>query len=159
MITGYLLYIRYLGMNKWYNEYIGFPYKHLGNSPVTGIDCFNLCRYIYKHQLNITVPLSTHDFCNIVDADWYNKTTEPLFEIAAAIKRTDFAWKKVTTPRLYDIITMSIGDTNVTNHCAVYVDNDRVLQTAANKKSWVGLYGNYYQQYTTGIYRWAPLNN
>jgi cell wall-associated NlpC family hydrolase len=146
-------------MNKWYNNYIGFPHKHLGDNPTTGIDCFNLCRYIYKHQLNIDVPLSTHDFCNIVDSDWYNKTTEPLFELAAKLKRTDFAWKKVTTPRLYDIITMSIGDTNITNHCAVYVDKDRVLQTVAGKKSWVGIYGTYYQQYTTGIYRWEPLSN
>ena len=68
---------------KWYNSYTGFPYKHLGNNTETGIDCFNLCKLVYAKELNIDIPYSTVDFCNIIDEDWYNKTQERMIEKAA----------------------------------------------------------------------------
>ena len=37
---------------KWYDSYTGFPYKHLGDNITTGIDCFNLCRLVYKEKLS-----------------------------------------------------------------------------------------------------------
>ena len=42
----------------WYNSYTGFPYKHLGDDTKTGIDCFNLCRLVYKEKLNNGISLS-----------------------------------------------------------------------------------------------------
>ena len=48
----------------WYNSYTGFPYKHLGDDIETGIDCFNLCRLVFRNELNIDNP-TTSDFCNI----------------------------------------------------------------------------------------------
>ena len=54
---------------------------------------------------------------------------------------------------------MSIGSTNVTNHCAMLVDRTKILQTMIKHTSWVAPYGNYYKQYTTGVYRWTGLTS
>ena len=70
-----------------------------------------------------------------------------------------YGWHKVSEPKKYDVITMSLGATNVTNHCALYVDQNRILQTMLDHTSWIAPYGNYYKQYTTGIYRWKDLMN
>ena len=141
-------------MFPWYNKYTNIPYKHLGNNPETGIDCGNLMALVYKQELNIDIPFSTSDFCNIIDDDWYLKTTEQFFETGIKLEKPGYKWKKVSEPKVYDLILMSIGDTNVTNHCALYVDRGKILHTMFNKKSWIAPYGNYYKQYTTGIYRW-----
>ena len=141
-------------MTAWYNKYKDFPYLHLGNNAETGIDCFNLCKLVYLNELEIDFPYTTSDFCKIVDEDWYSKTQERFFEINANEKT---GWRKVKEPQLYDIITMSLGSTNITNHCALYVDRNKILQTMIDHKSWIAPYGNYYKQYTTGIYRWKDL--
>ena len=54
---------------------------------------------------------------------------------------------------------MSLGSTNVTNHCAMYVDTNKILQTMINHNSWIAPYGRYYKQYTVGVYRWKSLVN
>ena len=141
-------------MTAWYNKYKDFPYLHLGNNAEKGIDCFNLCKLVYLNELKIDIPYTTDYFCKIVDEDWYSKTQERLFEQAA----TDaYGWIKVKEPQPYDIITMSLGSTNVTNHCALYVDRSKILQTMIKHKSWIAPYGNYYKQYTTGVYRWKDF--
>jgi len=146
--------MRFIDMTAWYNKYKDFPYLHLGNDAETGIDCFNLCKLVYLNELEIDIPYTTDYFCKIVDEDWYSKTQERLFEQAA----TDaYGWIKVKEPQPYDIITMSLGSTNVTNHCALYVDRSKILQTMIKHKSWIAPYGNYYKQYTTGVYRWKDF--
>jgi len=143
-------------MTAWYNKYKDFPYLHLGNNAETGIDCFNLCKLVYLEELNINIPYTTDYFCKIIDEDWYSKTQEKLFERAAT---DEYGWIKVKDPKPFDVITMSLGSTNVTNHCALYVDRGKILQTMIKHKSWIAPYGNYYKQYTTGIYRWKDLQN
>jgi cell wall-associated NlpC family hydrolase len=71
----------------------------------------------------------------------------------------EYGWLKVKEPKLYDVILMSLGATNVTNHCALYVDRNKILQTMIDHTSWIAPYGRYYQQYTVGIYRWKSLVN
>ena len=71
----------------------------------------------------------------------------------------EHGWVKVKDPKPYDVILMSLGSTHVTNHCALYVDTNKILQTMINHKSWVTNYGRYYKQYTTGIFRWKDLMN
>jgi cell wall-associated NlpC family hydrolase len=139
-------------MTKWYDKYVNIPYKHLGNSPESGMDCYNLCRYVYKQETGVEIPFLSYDLCNIVDSDWYNKTTEQFFENEVA---SNPGCKKVTEPKIFDFILISIGSTNVTNHCALYVDKNKILHTMINKPSWISPYGSYYKQYTTGIYRWT----
>lgn len=142
-------------MNKWYDSYIGFPYKHLGHDTRTGIDCFNLCKLVFKQELNIDIPYSTYDFCNIADEDWYNKTHEQWM-----LKATDNGdWVEITNLNPFDIILMSIGSTNVVNHCALYLGEGLILQTMENRDSGVYKYHRYYQQYTVKKVRWKNLIN
>lgn len=141
----------------WYNSYTGFPYKHLGDDTETGIDCFNLCRLVFNRQLDITIPYTTSDYCNIVDEDWYTKTHAQF--MLDGFNNPDLGWHKVKTPQVYDIIIMNLGSSHVVNHCALYVDTNKILQTMINHKSWVTTYGRYYKQYTLGIYRWKSLMN
>ena len=143
-------------MKKWYDDYTGFPYKHLGLDKQTGIDCFNLCVLILKEQCNQFVNLTTQDFCKIIDEDWYKKVDGGHF---ANFNNPEYGFVKVSSPKVYDIIIMSLGSTNVPNHCAMYVDNNKVLHTMDKHFSWLSPYGRYYKQYTTGIYRWKALNN
>ena len=149
--------MQFIDMTVWYNKYKDFPYLHLGNNAETGIDCFNLCKLVYLKELNIDIPYVTSDFCKIVDEDWYNKTHTRYFEKPNGKDTDEYGWRKVKEVQLYDVITMSLGSTNVTNHCALYVDRNKILQTMIKHKSWIALYGNYYKQYTTGIYRWKDL--
>ena len=136
---------------KWYKKYTGFPYAHLGDNTNSGIDCFNLCRLIYKEQLDIEIPYDTADFCDIVDEKWYQKTHDTWIDKGAS---PEFGWEQVTEPDIFNLITMTIGSTNVTNHCAIYVDKNRILQTMLEHESWIAPYGRYYKQYTIGIYKW-----
>ena len=125
----------------WYNSYTGFPYKHLGDDIETGIDCFNLCRLVFRNELNIDIPYTTSDFCNIIDEDWYTKThTQFMLD---GFNNPDLGWEKVKTPQVYDIIIMSLGSSHVVNHCAIYVDLNKMLQTMINHKSWIAPYGRY----------------
>ena len=76
----------------WYNSYTGFPYKHLGDDKETGIDCFNLCRLVFRNELNIDIPYTTSDYCNIVDEDWYTKThTQFMLD---GFNNPDLGWEK-----------------------------------------------------------------
>ena len=146
----------YIDTNPWYDKYLNLPYLHLGNNPKTGIDCFNLCRLIYKEQLDIMIPYTTSDWCNIVDQDWYDKTTIDNMGKAAT---EAYGWQKVSTPEKFDVITMSIGSTNVTNHCALYLGGNKMLQTMIDRVCWVEPYGKYYKNYTIGIFKWIGIPN
>lgn len=139
-------------MTKWYDNYINIPYKHLGNNPKSGMDCYNLCRYVYEKEMGITIPFLSYDCCNIADDDWFNKTNEQFFEKQVASNKHCL---RVSEPKVFDFILLSIGSTNVTNHCALYVDSNKILHTMLDKPSWISPYGSYYKQYTTGIYRWT----
>lgn len=147
--------MRYIVMTAWYDKYTNIPYKHLGDDPETGIDCLNLCRYAYFMETGISIPHYSYHFCNIVDNDWYNKTSQPIFEDGI---KTDSRWTKVLAPSKFDFIVMSIGSTNISNHCALYLGSNKILQTMLGRSSWITTYGRYYQQYTTGIYRWTLHN-
>ena len=142
--------------DPWYSKYLNLPYLHLGNNIETGIDCFNLCRLIYKEQLDIDIPYDTADWCNIVDENWYSKTHDRPFEKGATLK---YGWQKVTNVEKFNVITMSLGSTNVTNHCALFIGDNKILQTMIDKKSWIAPYGRYYKTYTMGIYKWIGMPN
>ena len=146
-------------MTAWYEKYLNAPYKHLGQDLATGIDCFNLCSLVLRQERGINISLSTSDFCNIIDDDWYLKTNEQLIENATKLNQPNFSWIKVEEAAPFDILLMSVGSTNITNHCALCIDNSKLLQTMVGRCSWVSPYGKYYKQYTTGIYRWNGLTN
>lgn len=151
--------MRYIDMIAWYSKYLNLPYKHLGQDVETGIDCFNLCALVLKQECGYTVGMTTSDFCNIVDDDWYAKVNESLLHNGANTDRPDFRWKQVSSPEVYDVLILNIGSTNVANHCAMYVGDNKLLQIMIDRPSWISTYGKYYKQYTLGIYRWNGLKN
>tara|TARA_Y100000034_G_C6899105_1_gene415222 strand:+ start:2705 stop:3142 length:438 start_codon:yes stop_codon:yes gene_type:complete len=142
----------------WYNKYTNLPFEPLGDDPVTGIDCFNLVRLMFKQELKIIIPYESTDVCDDYSEDWYNRTDntkyrDPFLEVTKASSD----WIKVESPQVYDVMVMTLGGTNIANHCAMYVDSNKILNIMINKKSWVTPYGNYYRQYTNGIFRWSTL--
>ena len=54
---------------------------------------------------------------------------------------------------------MSIGSTNKINHCALLVEKNKLLQTMIDRKSRISPYGNYYKQYTLGLFRWEGVSD
>jgi cell wall-associated NlpC family hydrolase len=140
-----------LDIDHWLPNYIGLPYKHLGNDR-NGIDCFNLPRLVYKEVLNEEIPYSTQDSGCDVDINWYSRTETANILIDRA--KAQWGWQIVDVPQPFDIILLSIGATNSPNHCALFLNNKRILQVADGHPSWVTKYGKHYQQYTIKIGRW-----
>ncbi len=138
-----------------WEKYVGIPYKHLGLTPETGIDCFNLIKYIYKNELNIDLPYTTRNFCNIIDDNWYGRTHERLIDNVS--NNSEYGWEKISNPELYSVITMVMGTSSITNHCALYIGNNRIIHTIQNHKSHIAVYGSYYKQYTMGVYKWVGM--
>ncbi len=138
-------------INNWLPNYIGLPYKHLGNTR-DGIDCFNLITLVYKEVLQEEIPYSTQDSGCDVSLDWYarTETANILFDRA----KPKWGWEIVEKVKPFDVVLMSIGATNGPNHCALYLNNNRILQVTDGHTSWVTKYGRYYQQYTIRIGRW-----
>src|SRR5690242_3567742 len=101
------------GTQPWYKKYCDLPFKHLGTDPMTGIDCFNLCKLVYKEILSIDIPYSTNDFCQDTDEhNWYNKIIDFPMEKASTdkygwfVKEKENSW--IETVDLFDIVLMKI---------------------------------------------------
>jgi len=140
---------------EW-DKYVGCPYKHLGLDPKKGIDCINLIIHIYKEELGIEIPYTSRDWCNIVDEYWYQNIHEDYFKKGSS---KSYGWKRVKEPKEFDVITMVLGSSTITNHCAIYIGHNKILHTFQNHKSHTSVYGNYFKQYTMGVYRWIGLQN
>ena len=146
-------------VEKLAKKYEGIPYKHLGTDIKNGIDCFNLSRYILVNELGYTIPYFSYDFCSDEEESWYSKiTNNPMYKVANDLNK---GWKKVSIKDMeaFDIIIMSLGSTNCINHCALYLGNNKMLQTMVGHKSWITRYGSFYKNYTEGVYRWIGLQN
>lgn len=137
-------------------KYLNAPFKHLGLKLETGIDCFNLIREFYLQELQIEIPYTTRTWCDIVDENWYSKIHT---ELIKNITKEEYGWREIETPEKYCMITMSIGTSTITNHCALYLEQNKMLQVLQNTRSHIATYGKFYQQYTTGIYKWIGINN
>lgn len=137
-------------IDLWLPNYIGLPYKHLGNDR-DGIDCFNLGRLVLNNELNAEIPYSTQDSDCDVDVNWYCNTKTA--NILADRAQPKWGWEIISRPEPFAMILLSIGATNAPNHCALYLNNS-ILQISDGKTSWVSPYGRHYQQYTIKIARW-----
>jgi cell wall-associated NlpC family hydrolase len=142
----------------WYDKFCGLPYRHLGDNPETGIDCFNLSKLVLESQTDYKLPYSTKDFCDNDDERWYDGISKQLFN---QFKETKWGWVSVNPKykQTLDVATFYIGSTNVANHCAILVEPNKLLHIMEGKKSWVGVYGTHYLRYTAGIYRFRGIFN
>lgn len=138
-------------IDHWLPNYIGLPYKHLGNDR-EGIDCFNLITLIYREVLNEDIPYNTQDSGCDISLDWYSKaeTANILYDRA----KPTWGWQIVERAQPFDVLLLSIGSTNAPNHCALMLNNNKILQVSDGHPSWVTKYGRHYQQYTIKIGRW-----
>ena len=142
-------------MNLWYNKYIDIPYKLFGTDTETGMDCFTLLCHVFENELGIKIPYTSSDFLKMVDDQWFTKTHEQHFLNGS--KNGD--WIEVEKLEQYDLILMCLGATNVVNHVAMYVGNNKILQMIENRDSAIYDYHKYFQQYTVKKVRWKNLNN
>ena len=142
-------------MSLWYDKYVNIPYKLFGTDPKTGMDCFNLLRYVFSEEKNIIIPYTSSDFLKIVDDRWFEKTHKQHFLEGA--KNGD--WEDVEKLNDFDLILMSLGSTNVVNHCAMYLGNNKILQMIENRPSGIYEYHRYFKQYTVKKQRWKNLQN
>lgn len=144
----------------WYDKYKNAPYRHLGLDLETGIDCGNMLKLVYKEQLNIDVPYDTRTFCYDIDQNWYNNIDigNPMLEL---FDNPDLGFENIGNKdiQVYDIVLIHLGSSPIINHCALYVDTNKLLQVRLGHNSYISSYGNYYKQYTAGIYRYKGLKN
>lgn len=142
-------------MAQWYNKYTDIPYKLFGTEVATGMDCFTLLCYVFKEEASIQIPYTSSDFLKMVDNLWYTKTHEQHFLNGS--KNGD--WVEVETLQPYDLILMCLGATNVVNHVAMYVGDNKILQMIENRDSAIYDYHKYFKQYTVKKVRWKSLVN
>ncbi len=142
-------------MNQWYNKYTDIPYKLFGTEVATGMDCFTLLCHVFKEEVGIQIPYTSSDFLKMVDNLWYTKTHEQHFLNGS--KNGD--WVEIDSLKNYDLILMCLGATNVVNHVAMYVGNNKILQMIENRDSAIYDYHNYFKQYTVKKVRWKSLVN
>ena len=64
---------------------------------------------------------------------------------------------RLSTLQPYDLILMCLGATNVVNHVAMYVGNNKILQMIENRDSAIYDYHKYFKQYTIKKVRWKSL--
>jgi len=139
-----------------WNKYVGLPFKHLGLDPKTGIDCLNLVRLIYKEELNIEFPYTTRDWCDVISQNWYDSTHIDPFKKGAV---AEYGWESIKEPELFSVITMYMGTSTITNHCALYIGDNKILHIFIGHRSHIATYGKYYKQYTMGVYKWIGLSS
>ena len=146
-------------MQEWWRKYENLPYKHLGIDPINGIDCTNLASLVLKREKGVDVGFTSGDHCSIDSEKWYNSTLKDL--MLEYFKNNKDKWVEIPKDRSqpFDIALISLGSTNITNHCAIFVEKDKLLHIMLNKKSWVSSYGRYWKQYTIRIFRWKDLIN
>ena len=142
-------------MKKWYDKYNNIPYKLFGTDPLVGMDCFNLLCHVWEKECSIKIPYRSSDFLHMVDERWFEKTHDQHF----LDNSTNGDWIEVYDLQLYDIILMSLGSTNVVNHCAMYLENNKILQMIENRPSGIYTYHRYFKQYTVKKFRWKNLIN
>lgn len=150
-----------IGIMTWYDKYKNFPYKHLGNDPNTGIDCFNLIRLVYKQELNIDIPYTTATYCKVTDIDWYNKDCGDPFRkfwdsnLGWKEKNKRNTYKEILTP--FDVLVMCIPPSNNLNHTALYLGENKLLHIMIERPSWIGPFGSYYEDCTMGVFKWVGM--
>lgn len=142
-------------MNLWYNKYIDIPYKLFGTDVETGMDCFTLLCYVFEKELDIKIPYTSSDFLKMVDDQWFTKTHTQHFLNGS----NNGDWLEVDKLKQYDLILMCLGATNVVNHVAMYVGNNKILQMIENRDSAIYDYHRYFKQYTVKKVRWKNLKN
>lgn len=123
-------------------KYIGIPFVDKG-CEIDGSDCYGIIRLIYKHELDIDIPVfngSCYDTRSIF-LDYMRQISEH--------------WELVKEPQKYDVIAMAHDPQHprIIQHFGIYMGDGNVLHTLENIGSHpISLHELNY--YIRGIYRW-----
>lgn len=104
-------------MSRWSDRYIGLPFLDHGRD-WCGVDCYGLCRLVYKEELGILLPL--HDIGSYRSALKGKEVSQRLNDAS-----NDKVWSKTTQPCRFDIAALSTG--NLPSHVGIVVDWPMVL--------------------------------
>lgn len=111
---------------NWTEKYIGLPYKELGRDK-NGVDCYGLCKLIYKNELNIDLP----DYIGI---GVKRETTQELQkesnrQVQDYILKESEKWVEIPTSEAkeFDFVLFSIMGYVV--HIAVLVDKNTIIHS------------------------------
>jgi len=117
--------------------YIGRPYAY------GFYDCFTIAESYYRKEFGIVFSHKPSGYPEI--EDWYKKgmnLLEDNFEKNGFVRLID------TKPIEGDILLIQMGS-DVPNHIAIYVGDNRILHHCAGKLSSVDFYGGYWKKHTT----------
>jgi cell wall-associated NlpC family hydrolase len=113
----------------WTNKYIGIPFKP-DSRDHAACDCWGLVCLVYQEQLGIILP----DFRGV----FTEQNLVTLRRVAKEMKAYKEKWRKIDSPREYDVIMLRTGA--YTWHVGLVVDNRRMLHVMSGINSVVEEY-------------------
>ncbi len=132
----------------WTNDYIGIPFKGKGRERDEGLDCWGLARVVYHEQFGIMLPSMIGGY----------KSTNDMVLIQELIDANRSAWQKAKTPRVGDIVTLSVM--GYETHLGIYVGNERMLHVMKGQDTCLqNLASAGWSKRVTGYYRHAQMTN
>lgn len=108
------------------------------------VDCYTVVQDYYRQELGIDLP-------RYPSTDLWWQYGQSLYE-----EHFPEQFDIVTEPKLHDIILMAV-DSNIGNHPAIYLGNNRILHHPRNRLSMIDRYGFYWKRATKVIYRHRSL--
>ncbi len=123
------------------------PYE--GREFIFGVlDCFTLIRDYYNKELNINIK-------DYERRDNFWKRGENLY-LDNFEKEGFISIKDIDKPQKHDVFLLNIGS-NISNHGAIYLDNDIILHHLYGRLSEKTVYGGYWRKHTTYLLRHKSL--
>lgn len=97
---------------RWVREYLDpvIPYRSLGRTRKTGLDCWGLIRLVYNDQFGILLPSYSGDYMD----------SEEREEIAGLIGQEESKWQRVDDPRVGDLLLFWIRS-HIPSHVGMWI--------------------------------------
>jgi len=113
------------------------------------LDCFTLVEDYYRDVCDIILKVPQWNKDNGYEWEFWDQGKNYYvdnYEVNGFKRVTDGTLKP------HDSILMNIR-APISNHCAIYIGNDKILHHLAGRLSCREMYGQYYRQYTTHVIR------
>jgi proteasome lid subunit RPN8/RPN11 len=123
-----------------YTEPTGYQAPYVGRQFVHGVtDCYSLFVDYYKRELNIGLS----EYLDRKD-EWWTKGQDLI--------RLNYSKENLIEVQLKDIIPSDVlfiqTRSKVINHCAIYLEGNRILHHMSNRLSMIEPYGGYWRKNT-----------
>ena len=113
------------------------------------MDCFTLVEDYYRDVCDIILKVPQWNKDNGYEWDFWEKGKNYYID-----NYETNGFKRITdgSLKLHDSLLMNIRSP-ISNHCAIYIGNDKILHHLSGRLSCREMYGSYYRQYTTHVIR------